>query len=219
MRYEGDAARESVMRKLLALAALVAAPLALQPAPAYAQPRTPPPGSYRAHCRDIYMEGQFLHAWCQGPRGSGPSSINVESCSTDIFVNETGGLTCIGPGGGAPPRIRDAPPGFSTVPPTPQARPPGSRWDRDRAYRRQTAVLYRARRWRGAAVRISGPAPNLADSGLNDRVGSIRIEPGDLWLVCEDAGFQGRCVRIDRSVADTRELGMRRAISSLRPLR
>lgn len=203
------------MRKILAFVALalLAAP------PAAAQTRPPPPGSYRAHCRDIHMNGQFLYAWCQGPRGAGPSSINVESCSTDIFVNETGGLTCIGPGGGAPPHINNAPPGFSTVPPTPQAVPPPPRWSRDRREARDIAVLYEARRWRGPAVRVEGPAPNLADVGLNDRVGSIRIEPGARWLVCEDANFRGRCLTIAASVADTRELGMRRAISSLRPLR
>jgi hypothetical protein len=164
------------------------------------------------------MEGQFLHAWCQGSRGAGPSSINVKSCSTGVFVNASGALACIGPGGGAPPQIRNAPPGFSVGPPAPQAPPPGPAWRRGREGRRETAVLYEGRRWRGAAVRIVGPAPNLADRGLNDRVGSIRVAPGDRWLVCSDAGFQGRCLTIDRSVPDTRALGLRRAISSLRPL-
>ncbi|MDB5435538.1 MAG: hypothetical protein JWR47_1795, partial [Phenylobacterium sp.] len=39
------------------------------------------------------------------------------------------------------------------------------------------------------------------------------------WIVCSDANYRGRCVTIDRSVSDTREIGMRDAISSLRPAR
>ena len=57
-----------------------------------------PPGTYLRQCRDVRMEGQFLHAWCQGSRGSGNSSINVMSCSTGIGVDPDGGLICGGPG-------------------------------------------------------------------------------------------------------------------------
>jgi len=200
------------MRTVLIIAALS---WAAAIAPAAAQPA--PRGSYQAHCTDIRMNGQFLSAYCRGPRGSGPSSINVESCSTDIYVNATGGLACIGPGGGEPPRIRPAPPGFAVVPPTPEAGPP--RWRGGRERGREAAVLYRGRNWRGAAVRVAGPTPDLARVGLNDRVGSIRIEPGARWLLCDDAEFRGRCLTIEASVPDTRRLGMRRALSSLRPLR
>src|SRR3954451_2398304 len=92
-----------------ALAMFAAAPALAQPGYAAA-----PAGNYQRQCSNIRMEGQFLHAYCRGARGSGESSINVQSCSTGIFVDETGALTCIGPGGGAPPQVRDAPPGYNT---------------------------------------------------------------------------------------------------------
>jgi hypothetical protein len=95
-----------------------------------AQPRYAafPPGSYRRQCSHIRMEGQFLHATCRGARGGGDSSINVASCSTGVFVDDSGALTCIGPGGGAPPQVRDAPPGYNTGHGYP---PPGSGDRRD----------------------------------------------------------------------------------------
>lgn len=100
---------------LAILALLVAAP-----PPAEAQ--YAPPGSYQRHCRDIRMEGYFLHAWCEGTRGSGQSSLNVQSCRTDIGVDPDGGLICGGPGAGAypdQPYARPAP-GYSEPGPYPR---------------------------------------------------------------------------------------------------
>ena len=196
--------------------------------PAAAQPRyggALPPGDYQRQCTNLYMEGQFLHGTCRGARGGGDSSINVQSCSTGIFVDENGGLACDGPGGGAPPQVRDAPPGYSTVPP--RNGPAYGGYDRggyDRGgYRgrgrggRDTAVLYDRRSYGGGSVQVAGPTPDLGPSGINDKVRSIRLDRrSGPWLVCSDAGYRGRCVTIRESVADTRRLGMR-DISSLRP--
>jgi len=214
-----------------------AAGLALLAAtPGLAQPRYSalPPGDYQRQCTNIRMDGQFLHATCRGARGGGESSINVASCSTGIFVDASGALTCIGPGGGAPPQVRDAPPGYNTG--------QGQGYDRgyagrdargygddrgsrdDRGYRGDrrdngTAVLFGRRDWRGQGLRVDGPTPDLGRSGLNDRVRSIQIDRrSGPWLVCQDAGYRGRCVTIRDSVADTRGLGID-GISSLRPLR
>jgi hypothetical protein len=91
------------MRKFLLVAAFGLTPLLLPAAPASAQPFALPPGPYAQQCTGLYMEGQFLHGWCRGQYGAGHSSINVESCSTEIFVDPSGALTCVGPGAGAPP--------------------------------------------------------------------------------------------------------------------
>jgi hypothetical protein len=207
------------MRLLLALAGFaLATTLAWSPRAA-AQPY--PPGSYRQQCTDLYMEGQFLHGYCRGPRGAGESSVNVLSCSTGVFVDETGALACIGPGGGAPPAYVPPPsPGYAPG----QGYAPGSGYapgyGPGRGSGRGAAVLYSRPGWRGPSIVVDGPAPNLADSGLNDRVRSIRLNPrSGPWLVCNDADFGGRCVTIRRSVEDTGQIGMRGDISSIRPLR
>lgn len=190
------------MRLLLAAAALaLAAPAAV----ADAQPRNAPPGSYQRQCANIYMEGQFLHATCRGPRGGGQSSLNVLSCATDIGVDATGGLVCLGPEAvGRPPAYAAAP----TPPLYAPARP-------DRA----AVTLYSGRNQRGRSIQVNGDAPNLDDTGLNDRVRSIRLpRRSGPWQVCTDAGYRGRCTTITSSVSDTRRIGMADGISSLRPV-
>jgi hypothetical protein len=173
-----------------------------------------PRGSYERQCTNIRMEGQFLSAYCRGSRGAGESSINVLSCSTDIGVDPSGGLACIGPGGGAPPSVRDAPPGYYTGPPPGY----GSGYGGRGGSRRDAVTLFSGLNWRGLPVRIEGAAPDLGGNSLNDRVRSIRLERGSPpWIVCTDAEYRGRCLTINRSVADTRQIGMLDAISSLRP--
>jgi hypothetical protein len=202
------------MRIILGLTTLAL----LSAAPAVSQAQYAPRGSYERQCTNIRMEGQFLHATCRGPNGPAVSSINVASCSTDIFVGADGGLACIGPGGGAPPSVRNAPPGYSVGP---------DRGYEDRGYRggrrggrADTVTLSARRNWGGRPLRIDGPMANLDHTGLNDRVRSIRLARGSgPWLICTDANYRGRCITIDRSVGDTRRIGMGEAISSLRPLR
>jgi len=209
------------MRTIHVLAGLAA--LAAAAPAALAQPYGAPPGPYRNQCRDIRMNGQFLSAVCQGPHGSGPSSINVASCSTPIYVDAGGALACVGPGGGAPPRVEAKPPGFYTGPgPGPGYAESPRRYERRRAEDRQaarwSADIYPGPGFRGAPIRVQGATPDLGYTGLNDRVGSIRLPPGSgPWLVCTEAGYRGRCVTVSRSLGDVRAIGMRGAISSLRP--
>jgi hypothetical protein len=198
--------KERLMRATLGLA-IFAGLFALSTA-AEAQ-YAPPRGSYQRYCRDIRMQGQFLSAWCQGSRGGGQSSINVMSCSTDIGVDPSGALVCGGPGGAPPP------PAYGPPPPGPGYRPPPGP-----GYGRWSATLYEGRGFRGRSVVVTGDTPNLAYSGLNDRVGSIRFASrSGPWQVCSDANFRGNCATIGGDIADTGQLGMRNAISSLRPVR
>jgi len=187
--------------------------------PAMAQPYGPgmPPGDYGPRCTELRMEGQFLSGYCRGSRGSGRSSINVQSCSTGITVDPSGGLACIGPGGGAPPSIRDAPPGFATGEPSPYGRGRDGGW-RGGGRGLPMATLYARPGWRGRSIQVAGETPDLGSTRLNDRVRSIRIEGrSGPWSLCTDARYRGRCVTIDRSIPDTRQLGIGDAISSLRP--
>jgi hypothetical protein len=194
-----------------ALFAILSLGAVLTPPPQAEAQGGAPPGSYRQVCRDIRMEGIFLHAWCRGSRGSGQSSINVQSCGTDIGVDPDGGLIC-----GAP-QTRPTPlPPPNRPPPYPG---PGDDYDRPGGGR-NAVVLFDRRDFRGREMRVWGAESNLARSGFNDRARSIDLpRRGPPWLVCADANFRGRCVTIDRSVEDTRRLGLGDAISSLRPLR
>jgi hypothetical protein len=163
---------------------------------------------------------------------TGNSTINILSCSTAITVDADGGLTCVGPGGGAPPSVRDAPPGYAVAPgQAPNAfpngpghggpRPGGPGYGGDRpGYGRDAVTLFGARDWRGPPVRIDRPTPNLQGLGLNDQVRSIQLDRrAGPWIVCTDADYRGRCVTVSRSVSDVRQIGMRDQISSQRPAR
>jgi hypothetical protein len=171
-----------------------------------------PPGTYLQQCRDVRMEGQFLHAWCRGPQGSGNSSINVLSCPSGIGVAPDGALVCSGLGpapGPYPPTTRPyPPPGEGGYYP-----PPGG-------YGRWSATIYDRFGFRGRAIRLRDEMPNLDRTGLNDRVASIRLgRRTGPWLVCSDANYRGRCVTVGSDIGDTGQLGMLNSISSMRPLR
>lgn len=206
------------MRTIIGLAALA---LSLAE-PAMAQPQfAPPPGPYRSQCSNIRMNGHFMTAWCRGARGSGESTINIESCSTPITVDPSGGLTCVGPGGGAPPAVRDAPPGYYTGETTPYGygeRSPYGRGYGERPGGRPLATLFEGPGYRGRPLRLYGPMPDLDRTGLNDKVRSIRLERrSGPWLVCTEANYGGRCVTVRRSTPETRVFGMSESISSVRP--
>lgn len=210
------------MKLVLGLAALGS--LAAMAVPALAQP----PGSYLRQCREVRMEGQFLHAWCRGPGGSGYSSINVQSCSTDIGVGYDGGLICGGPGNPNPPPSGAHPPAYppNTKPYPPPGNggyyPPGSGgyYPPGGGYGRWSATIYDRYGWRGRSMKLQGEMPNLDNTGFNDRVGSIKLgKKSGPWLVCSDANYRGRCVTVGENIGDTGQLGMLDAISSMRPLR
>jgi hypothetical protein len=192
------------MKLVLGLAAVGA--LAALASTAQAQP--PPPGSYRDQCRNISMQGQFLHAYCRGPRGSwAQSSINVLSCRGDIGVDYEGGLTCAGPGAGPG---RPPPPGPY---PPPVVRPPPG-------YDRYAVTIYDRFGFRGRSLRVEGEMPNLGGTRFNDRVASIEFHRrSGPWLVCENANYRGRCVTVEDDVRDVSRFNMLNRISSLRPLR
>lgn len=78
-------------------------------------------------------------------------------------------------------------------------------------------TFYQGEGFRGRAVTIDRPAPNLERLGFNDRASSAVVDRGR-WEVCDDAGFRGRCVILRRgSYPDLGQLGMNNRISSVRP--
>jgi len=77
-------------------------------------------------------------------------------------------------------------------------------------------TFYEAEGYRGRAFSTDKQVGDLSRSGFNDRSSSVVVE-GGRWEVCEDAGFNGRCVTLRRGSYDSlRALGMENSISSVR---
>lgn len=148
-----------------------------------------PRGSYLRTCRDAHMRRDTLVAECRDNRGRYVTAlIQPDSCRGRDIANENGRLTC-GRGGG------------------------GGGWEG-----RGRLIGHDYTSFRGGRQVFSDYEPNLAHSGMNDRIESIEISRGQRWQICSDANFRGRCVVITRNERDLRDLGLANQISSLRRL-
>jgi len=88
---------------------------------------------------------------------------------------------------------------------------PGGGWDRG-----GEIILYDQFSQRGRSVRVRDEIDNLERLGFNDRALSLEVRGYDRWLVCEDAGFRGRCEEVSGEVDNLHLLN--REISSVRRL-
>src|SRR6185503_19407923 len=55
-------------------------------------------------------------------------------------------------------------------------------------------TVFTDRNFRGKSATFQEDVPDLARYGLNDRISSLRVAPGEQWEVCEHSNYQGRCV-------------------------
>jgi uncharacterized protein YcfJ len=79
-------------------------------------------------------------------------------------------------------------------------------------------TFYQGEGYRGPAFTANGPVINFDNRGFNDRASSAIVERGR-WQVCEDAGYNGRCVVLSRgSYPSLAQFGMANNISSVRPV-
>lgn len=76
------------------------------------------------------------------------------------------------------------------------------------------AIIYRDAGYRGPAVNVSQPQPNL---GLSWRVNAIRVRAGR-WQLCERTNYRGSCRTIDydRPVLGSSSRGI--TVQSMRPI-
>ena len=58
-------------------------------------------------------------------------------------------------------------------------------------------TFYEGEGFRGRAFAANRTIDNFANVGFNDRASSVVVDRGR-WEVCEDAGFNGRCVVLKR---------------------
>lgn len=79
-------------------------------------------------------------------------------------------------------------------------------------------TFYEGEGFRGRAFAASRTVDNFANVGFNDRASSVVVDRGR-WEVCEDAGFNGRCVVLRPGSYDSlRGMGLDNRISSVRPV-
>jgi hypothetical protein len=79
-------------------------------------------------------------------------------------------------------------------------------------------TFYEGEGYRGKAFTTQKRIGDFSRAGYNDRASSVVVDSGR-WEVCEDAGFQGRCVVLRRGSYDTlQRMGIDNRISSVRPV-
>jgi len=79
-------------------------------------------------------------------------------------------------------------------------------------------TLYEHKNFDGRSLTYTGAILNLKQSGLNDRISSLKVVPGQKWLLCKNKKFHGGCIVVDRDVPDLAEFGFNDMISSLKPV-
>jgi hypothetical protein len=80
-------------------------------------------------------------------------------------------------------------------------------------------TVYQDREYRGRNANFRSDVADLRDSGMNDRIVSFQIAPGETWEVCEHAFYAGRCQVFFGYEPDLRQRGWSRMISSMRRVR
>ena len=83
---------------------------------------------------------------------------------------------------------------------------------------RYSITLFEHKNFEGRSVTFAGAAANLRETGLNDRISSVKVVLGQKWLLCKNKKFHGGCIVIDRDVPDLEALGFNDQISSLKPI-
>lgn len=73
--------------------------------------------------------------------------------------------------------------------------------------------------FRGRSATFRSDTPDLVRFGLNDRISSLRVAPGERWEACEHVNYRGRCQVFSGSEANLVRAGWNDTISSLRRVR
>jgi Beta/Gamma crystallin len=77
-------------------------------------------------------------------------------------------------------------------------------------------TVFRDRNFQGSAATYTYNVPNLARTGFNNMISSVRVGPGERWEICDLPNYGGQCVVVFGQESDLRENGWNDRISSLR---
>ena len=204
------------LRVMVAAAAIATVGVAATPSAAAAQA---PAGSYAKSCRNISTSRDgYLRAECQTPWGKwNTSSVRISDCRGRDIANNKGTLVC-----GAAYDNNDRGDGRWNNGRGPGDRGHGRGPDRGGWYgngrdsRGSGLVLYTGTRFRGRSMTIREDYTNLATTGFNDAVSSVRIMGRGTWRLCSDKEYGGRCVNVSSDAGDLSAIGLRGKVSSIR---
>lgn len=73
--------------------------------------------------------------------------------------------------------------------------------------------------FRGRNATFRQAMPRLNESGLDGRISSLQVAPGEMWEGCERENFRGRCQVFSGTENDLRRVDWNDEIRSLRPVR
>lgn len=90
---------------------------------------------------------------------------------------------------------------------------------RERAMGGIGITVYEDTNFRGRNATFRDDVADLRQTGMNDRIESLEVAPGEMWEVCVDAFFRGRCQVFSEYEPDLRRRGWARQISSMRRVR
>lgn len=79
-------------------------------------------------------------------------------------------------------------------------------------------VLYSGRNFGGDSRVLGGPTRDLRELDFSDVAESLRVPRGEEWEICDNIEFN-RCRVVNSDITDLNMIGLRRKISSARPLR
>jgi hypothetical protein len=79
-------------------------------------------------------------------------------------------------------------------------------------------VVYDQADFKGRALTIAGPTPDLGSVGFDNKVASFTIQGGGDWVLCENKNYTGRCVRVQGQAGDLSLLQLSGRVSSLYPV-
>jgi len=80
-------------------------------------------------------------------------------------------------------------------------------------------TVFEDRGFRGRNATFRDDVPDLRRVGMNDRIQSLQVAPGEMWEVCEHDNFGGRCQVFSGTESDLRPRGWAGQISSMRRVR
>jgi hypothetical protein len=80
-------------------------------------------------------------------------------------------------------------------------------------------TVYSDSDFRGRNATYREAIHDLAPTGMNDRISSLEVAPGEMWEVCEHSNFRGRCQVFSGREPELRRRGWSDIISSMRPVR
>ena len=77
-------------------------------------------------------------------------------------------------------------------------------------------TVFRDRNFQGPAATYTYNVPNLARTGFNNMISSIRVGPNERWEICDLPNYGGQCVVVFGQESDLRQNGWNDRISSVR---